>query len=168
MTQDMEVVVLRNAQTLQALSWGSAPNSLLIPGGRAGWLATSTCLSSTCLFLVPPSFTFSSAAIRHKASLWLGLISRILMILFYFVFWSNFYTQHGALTQNPKIKSHTLYRLSQPDAPPEPLWISPLQYPKHFLNFLCPKLNWWFSNTREPVPYAVSLGWQRARCRSTA
>ena len=38
---------------------------------------------------------------------------------FFFKILGNLYTQHGARTHNPKIKSHMLHQLNQPGAPPE-------------------------------------------------
>ena len=41
---------------------------------------------------------------------------------FKILFLSYLYTQHGAQTQNPQIKSHMLFWLSQPGVPNKAIW----------------------------------------------
>ena len=55
---------------------------------------------------------------KHLESLNTFLKYRLEILFYYFedYFSSNLYTQRGAQTHNPKIKSHMLYQLSQPDA----------------------------------------------------
>ena len=40
-----------------------------------------------------------------------------LFLFFNFIYLSNLYTQHGARTHDPEIKSHIFFQLSQPGAP---------------------------------------------------
>ena len=41
----------------------------------------------------------------------------VILKIYYYYFFSNFYTQHAALTHNPEIKSHMPHLLSQPGTP---------------------------------------------------
>ena len=49
--------------------------------------------------------------------IFVNIILSISFFLNTYVFLSNLYTQYGAQTHDPKIKSHRLYQISHPGAP---------------------------------------------------
>ena len=62
---------------------------------------------------------FVWATVNLKAYFCVGGFFKIFLKISYFlkIYLSNLYTQHGAQTHNPEMKTCTLHRLSQPGRP---------------------------------------------------
>ena len=77
--------------------------------------AAAPCLCATHSLLLKESVQTCSYKSQHgDCSWWYRIVCLTFVCFLRFLFLSNLYPHRGAQTHNPKIKSHTLPRLSQP------------------------------------------------------
>lgn len=73
-------------------------------------------------FLIHRWIRFACILFRTFPSMFINSVLFLYFCILSILFLSNLYSQHGAWTHNPDIKSCTLHQLSQPGAPINDIW----------------------------------------------